>query len=533
MGLEQSNLIPMPAGFDYMTVTLRATDRIRLIYPTQLEINTTREIILQQWPKGIQQELPLLGSAYEFKLAGFPFGKGASTEDAIQSRKLAANLLSRYYNQGLKLLVSSDLTQTTDLTTWIFHREAASITQYAFACIGISSTDKLQFIGFPNALHHIFQTVVSQNWPKTIQLVQLFGDTLEIKLVGNPWLSEDGSESVQSRTLIKAIINVLDHNNWLLYGASNLKGTADTIFFRYDPNANVDESRLAGFVISLSRNDRLQVIDAHPSVVDCVRNVLKQHWPHGLQNEKQNFNADEFQLYGNPWLSDTQDGISARFVICKLFEALMNLGWRVQIAIDVTRAQNDKSIFTFQRCLPMASSIFCLSLHHTDRIRFINAPPDVIEVVSGEIRKSWPFGIEQEGPCGTCREIELVGNPWSYGESGHDGAHGRVMLCHVLKVCASIGWFIIVSADVSSKSCSGEKNREYLLDVHSWWFMQIAPPTQQFATVQSQIAPPGVSDSGMMAPVLHSGIGPDSGFSLEPPPYSELFKGADSNIGFK
>ena len=477
--------------------------------------------------------MPLLGSAYEFKLTGNPFCKGSFTEDAIQSRKLAANLLSRYHNQGLKLLVSSDLTQTTDLTTWVFHREVANITQYAFACIGISSTDKLQFIGFPYALHHIFQTVVSQNWPKTIQLVKLIGDTLEIKLVGNPWLSEDGSESVQSRTLIKALINALDHNKWLLYGASNLKDTADTIFFRYDPDANIDESRLAGFVISLSRNDRLQVIDAHSNVVDCVRNVLKQHWPHGLQNEKQKFNADEFKLYGNPWLSDTQDGISARFVICKVFEALMSIGWRVQIAIDVTRAQNDKSIFTFQQCIPMASSIFCLSLHHTDRIRFINAPPDVIEVVTGEIRKNWLFGIEEEGPCGTSREIKLNANPWSYGESGHDGAHARVMLCHVLKVCASIGWFIIVSADVSSKSSSGDRKDEYLLDVHSWWFMQIAPPNLQFATAQGQIVPPGINDAGKMVPAVESGVGIDSGYSLEPPPYSELFKDDDLNIGLK
>ena len=99
-----------------------------------------------------------------------------------------------YYNQGPKLLVSRNLSQTTVLTTWTFHREAAVITKFGFACVGISSTDKLQFIGFPYALHQILQNVVSQNWPKRLQMVKIIGNTLKIKLVGNPWLPEDDSK---------------------------------------------------------------------------------------------------------------------------------------------------------------------------------------------------------------------------------------------------------------------------------------------------------------------------------------------------
>ena len=469
---------------------------------------------------GIQEEKAIWGSAYEFKLKGNPFCISFSTQDAIQARIVATNLLFRFCNSGLKLLVSSDLSQTTDLTTWIFHREATGMPQFGFACIGISSTDKLMFIGFPSALHQVFTQVVAQNWPKTIQKVKMIGDTLEIKLVGNPWLSEDGSESIQSRTLIKALINFLDQHNWLLYGSSDLKETADTIFFRYDPNIPVGESRFVGFVISLSRNDRLQVIDAQPHIVDCVRNVLLQYWPHGIQREKQKFNADEFKLYGNPWWSDAQDGISARFVMCKLFEALMSIGWRIQIAIDLTRRLNDKSVFTFQQCMPMSAPIFCLSLNYTDRIRFINAPADVIEILSAEIRKYWLFGIGKEQPCGTSREIKLNGDPWSYGATGHDGAHGRVLLCHILRVCASIGWFIIVSADVSAKYAKRDNAPDYPLDVHSWWFMKMAPTPQPIATAPA--AP--VEHFLPTQTVIDTGNGSGYECSPNPPPYSELFK---------
>ena len=52
MGAEQSNIIPMPIGFDFTTMTFRGTDQIRLTYPTQQDISTTREVIMEFWPKG-------------------------------------------------------------------------------------------------------------------------------------------------------------------------------------------------------------------------------------------------------------------------------------------------------------------------------------------------------------------------------------------------------------------------------------------------------------------------------------------------
>ena len=63
MGAEQSNIIPMPSGFDFMTVTFKGTDQIRLTYPTEQDINTTREVIIEHWPKGISlSALSLMGS---------------------------------------------------------------------------------------------------------------------------------------------------------------------------------------------------------------------------------------------------------------------------------------------------------------------------------------------------------------------------------------------------------------------------------------------------------------------------------------
>ena len=338
------------------------------------------------------------GSAYQFKLHGTPFAPGTSAEEAVNIRKLATQLLFHLFNQGCKLVISSDLSQTIDLTTWIFHREQVQPSQFGFACVGISSTDKLQLVDFPSGMYQILQGVVERNWPQTIQSTRRLGDAYEIKLCGRPWMSAKGFENIQSRTLVKAIINELYMRQWVLYGSCNLKGTADTLIFRYDPTIPTDGSRMAGFVLSLNRNDRLRCIDAPPDAVASVKDMLVQFWARGIQEEKQKLNAYEFKLAGTPWWADGCMTVDTRFLMCKIFEGLWSIGWRVQLAIDLTRKPNDKSVITFQRTAPMQVPIFCLSLNSTDKIRVINAPPSVTQAVVSEIRRLWMFGIAREGP---------------------------------------------------------------------------------------------------------------------------------------
>jgi len=512
MGGNQSNLIPMPFGFDYMTIAFRYTDRIRIYYATDQEINIVREIIQRNW-RGIQQEELKLGSGYQFKLKDNPFAEYSSAAEAIEARKLACHLLYGLYNQGIKLLISSDLTQTTDLATWLFHREQTVPAQFPFACIGVSGYDKLQFINFPQNMHSIFQDVVARNWPQTIQETKIIGDVYQIKLKGTPWSSMGGAENIQSKTLIKALLNDLEMRQWILYGSSNLRGNADTLFFRYDPSLPSDGSRLAGFVISLNRNDRLRLIDAPPESIECARSMVTQFWRRGLQQEKQKFNAYEFKMAGHPWWADGEEAVDTRFFMCKLFEGLMSIGWRVQIAIDLTRKLNDKSVLTFQRCAPMSVPMFCLSLNWTDKIRFINAPQNVVDALTAETKRVWLFGVARERMYGPSFELKLNGNPWSYGMNGHDGAHGRVLLKYLIKTCANMGWFVILSADVSAKFVHQDKGPDYPIDVHSLWFMRM-----------DAMAPPPQAASGMPPLGFASGMqqqpGATFGFSTAPPAYA-------------
>ena len=144
MGGAVSDLIHKEPGFEYMSITLRTTDKIRVVYASDQEVNIVRDVIQQTWPKGIQQEGVKLRSVHDFKLNGNPFMEGSSSEDASNARLLACDLLYRLHNSGWKLITSSDLARTHDLTTWFFQRSAHDFSPYRFGCISLSSWDKLQ-----------------------------------------------------------------------------------------------------------------------------------------------------------------------------------------------------------------------------------------------------------------------------------------------------------------------------------------------------------------------------------------------------
>lgn len=52
MGANESNIVPMPEGFDYMCITFRAMDRIRVFYATKQEIDIVRETVKTFCPRG-------------------------------------------------------------------------------------------------------------------------------------------------------------------------------------------------------------------------------------------------------------------------------------------------------------------------------------------------------------------------------------------------------------------------------------------------------------------------------------------------
>ena len=266
----------------------------------------------------------------------------------------------------------------------------------------------------------------------------------------------------------------------------------------------------SGFVISLNSTDRIRLIAAPPEVTQCVRNTIVSFWKKGIQKEQDYYGSWDFKLKGTPWWADGTEAVQSRLLITKIVEALLARGWIVQIGIDMTSKDQDKSVLMFQRSAVPPAPIFCLSLNETDKLRLINAPQNVIDMFRQVVESKWLFRIQQENPYDQSWEIKLNGNPWNYGINGHDGAHGRVLLCFLLQAFAQLGWRHVLSADVSAKYVHQENGPDYPIDVHSWWFMYDPAVAKEASQTQyglgNQYGPPvGQSQSFAPPPPINPG----------------------------
>ena len=273
MGAEGS--VPArPLGFEYFCIAVRSSDKLRVILGTDHEVSIIRQVIKESWPQGIQNESSQVNGVHEFKLNGRPFQLNISSSDAIMSRRMAGSLLYRLHRDGWKLLVSSDLTRTTDLTTWFFKKvPVATLPSQPFLVVGLSSHDSLMILNAPAQLHQTFKGVIRKSWPPGIQNWSFENGVLMIKLKGTPW-RPDGEETVNSRVLLETLVNDLLLKQWNLYGNSNLKSSTSTLFFEYDPNIIPGQASVTHFTISLNRHDRLRLIGIPDSLVSAVRDTI-------------------------------------------------------------------------------------------------------------------------------------------------------------------------------------------------------------------------------------------------------------------
>ena len=275
MGGSQSNLPPRPLGFEYMCIAVRPSDKLRVIYGTDYEISIIRQVIEATWLPGIQRETFMLNGVHEFKLSGYPFAVNISSSNAVLSRRMAGGVLQRLNRDGWKLLISSDLTRTSHLTTWIFKKvPVVTLSSQPFMVVGLSSTDSLMVLNAPAELHQTFKDVLDKSWPRGIQRWSYENFVLLIKLKGTPW-HPDGDETVHSRVLLQTLVNDLHARQWNLFGNSNHKSGTNIFFFEHTPNVVQGQLPPAHFTISLNKHDSLRLIGVPENLISAVCDVIQ------------------------------------------------------------------------------------------------------------------------------------------------------------------------------------------------------------------------------------------------------------------
>ncbi|RQM12544.1 hypothetical protein B5M09_006845 [Aphanomyces astaci] len=221
--------------------------------------------------------------------------------------------------------------------------------------------------------------------------------------------------------------------------------------------------------LSLNRSDRIRLIHFPPEAVQWVKGaILESKWSGGIQSTQVYAgNSYEFKLSGYPWDGNGSDATTSRRLMLCILRTLKMHGFHLVTATDMSRSEYDKDTLIFRLLEPSSvpPNMFSISLNTSDKLRLIDAPPELDVVVSECITKHWYEGLQRVQPYGPgCTEFKLRGYPWS-GESS-DAVRARLFVMNLLSILEANGWRLYASIDMST----GDADKD------SWFFEAIASP---------------------------------------------------------
>ncbi|TAQ86119.1 hypothetical protein B7494_g5551 [Chlorociboria aeruginascens] len=209
--------------------------------------------------------------------------------------------------------------------------------------------------------------------------------------------------------------------------------------------------------ISLHASDRIRLLQFPVSEVSGIRDVIRRHWPQGIQKEQMYAESYEFKLHGYPWVGQGGDAIPSRIVMRELLAYLFTQGWILHATSDVSKNEADKDMIMFrkQQSPPPSSEWIAISFNINDRMRLIGAPQDLIAAVRGLLQQMGLLQSEQwKEQKYNAWEFKINGYPWI--ATGEATMSTRLLLLRMLEVLETKGWSLYASIDQSITSSDTE-----------------------------------------------------------------------------
>jgi len=153
--------------------------------------------------------------------------------------------------------------------------------------------------------------------------------------------------------------------------------------------------------ISLHGNDKIRLIEAPFDLIDPIRETILSAWG-PVQKEERIPPAHQFKLSGYPWVGQGSESVKSRRLIYRLLKTMVERGWNLIQAADVSKDPTDLDALFFERMTPglgasvvdMNVDMFAVSFNKTDVIRLIDAPSTLTGVVRDTVSQNWPKGYD-------------------------------------------------------------------------------------------------------------------------------------------
>jgi hypothetical protein len=417
MGASQSVHLSLPKNFNLFSIMFCSTNKLRLLAAPPEIILKTKTILQTSWPiEKINEQAGFI----EFKLGQKPFNGNRISD--IHFKYLMCSLLKGYYSIGWHFKVSTNLQRRHCKSSTMIFEKDIELSTYVIS-LSLHGNDKIRVFAPKDVVQYI-KTVIVSHWPFGIQRERMIGKSWEFQLKQNPWssYSSDRSQSFFSTSMINSVMKLLYHQGWVNIGAvksGKRRYDLNALYFRFDQalrdiNTNSEPSQF--IAISLNKIDKIRLINAPFDLANVVRTALLRNWPKGIAKETLKNGAYEFQLRGDPWWCHGVDTVDSRRLISGILTLLKQTYWDLYATCVLTMNLSAKSVFFFRHDptgYTKESSITCVSLNESDKIRIMNCSDAHVSAVGESIHAGWPKGIKNKFCYGRSIQFQLNGHPFN------------------------------------------------------------------------------------------------------------------------
>lgn len=214
------------------------------------------------------------------------------------------------------------------------------------------------------------------------------------------------------------------------------------------PSVNLNihsEMNMNYFCIQMGYTDRFRLILAPEEIIQATQSVLSTTWQ--VEDIHRSVGFIEFKLVGRPWYTTGEDNLKVKYFICSILSKYYTYGWHLKASSDLQRSGSDANVLFFHKEQPIQTSIICLSLNATDKIRIL-APENIYPLIKQAVANSWPLGIQREQMFGLSYELKLNGNPWTdWARDSTESFAIPIMICDIMQILFRNGWIYTGAID--------------------------------------------------------------------------------------
>ncbi|KAF0728802.1 hypothetical protein Ae201684_013374 [Aphanomyces euteiches] len=224
--------------------------------------------------------------------------------------------------------------------------------------------------------------------------------------------------------------------------------------------------------LALHRSDRIRLFHFPQEATQWITEAVHAKWPHKNVSVVPNNQCVEVKLGGYPWEPIGEDTVHARRLLQQILLTFRMHGYALYCSTHAFNDDFSKDLLVFELRDPCTLSMFSISLNRHDTLRVIDAPADIVELITTCINSNYAGGsVRVSEYTAGCLQFKLWSSPWFDGFK----PFGTLIIGHIFARLHGAGWRVYASIKTTESA------------KHSWYF--VYAPEAKFIGFTSSLNP--------------------------------------------